>query len=139
MCQKGKVTRHNKTPFQRFILPSERFAHVHVDIVGPLPQSHGYHYIFTAIYRFTRWFIAAPMKEVSAEATAEALHGWIPFCGVPKTITSDRGSQFTGHVWKDVRNILDIKHVTTTSYHPQSNGIVQGCPNFFPGGFRLIM
>ena len=66
------------------------------------------------------------MKEVSAEATAEALlHGWIQFYGVPKTITSDRGSQFTGHVWKNVMNILGIKHVTTTSYHPQSNGIVE--------------
>ena len=125
-CQKGKITRHNKSPFQRFTLPSERFAHVHVDIVGPLPQSHGHRYIFTAIDRFTRWFIAAPMKEVSAETTAEALlHGWIQFYGVPKTITSDRGSQFTGHVWKNVMNILGIKHVTTTSYHPQSNGIVE--------------
>ena len=85
-----------------------------------------YRYILTAIDRFTRWFNAAPMKEVSAEVTAEALlHGWIQFYGVPKTITLERGFQFTGHVWKDVMNILGIKHVTTTSYHPQSNSIVE--------------
>ena len=75
-CQKGKIIHHNKTPFQRFTLPLERFLHVHVDIVGPLPQWHGYRYLFTATDRFTRWFTATPMKEVSVEATAEALlHG----------------------------------------------------------------
>ena len=77
--QKGKVLRHNKTtPLQKFDLPSERFSHVHVDIVGPMPLSNGYRYLFTAVNRFSRWFTAIPMKEITAEATAGALlNGWI--------------------------------------------------------------
>ena len=125
-CQKGKVLRHNKTPLQKFDLPSERFSHVHVDIVGPMPPSNGYRYLFTAVDRFSRWFTATPMKEITAEATAGALlNGWIQYYGVPETITTDRGSQFTSQVWKDLLYFLGTKQITTTSYHPQSNGIVE--------------
>ena len=60
------------------------------------------------------------MKKVSAEATAEAFHHccWIQFWGLRKAITSDKGSQFRGRVWKN-------KHVIITSYHLQSNGTVE--------------
>jgi len=125
-CQKGKILRHNKTPIQKFKLPSERFSHIHVDIIGPMPPSNGFRYLFTAVDRFTRWMTATPMKEITAEATAEALlNGWIQYYGSPSTISSDRGSQFTSQAWKDLLHFLGIKHITTTSYHPQSNGIVE--------------
>ena len=38
-CQRSKVTRHVKAPLERFHLPSVRFSHVHIDLVGPLPVS----------------------------------------------------------------------------------------------------
>ena len=38
-CQKAKVFRHNRPPMQDFILPNARFSHVHLDFVGPLPES----------------------------------------------------------------------------------------------------
>ena len=44
---------------------------------------------------------------------------------VPETITTGRGSQFTSQVWKDLLYFLGTKQITTTSYHPQSNGIVE--------------
>jgi transposase InsO family protein len=40
-------------------------------------------------------------------------------------ITSDRGSQFTSALWDSLCNILGIRHVQTTAYHPQSNGLVE--------------
>ena len=125
-CQKGKILRHNKAPIQKFDLPSERFANLHVDIVGPLSPSNGYRYLFTAVDRYSRWITATPMTEITAEATAQALlNGWIQYYGVPESITTDRGSQFTSQVWKDLLHFLGSKHITTTSYHPQSNGIVE--------------
>jgi len=38
-CQKGKVSRHNKTPVENFVAPTKRFEHIHTDLVGPLPAS----------------------------------------------------------------------------------------------------
>jgi hypothetical protein len=40
-------------------------------------------------------------------------------------ITLDRGSQFTSALWDSLCNTLGIKHVQTTAYHPQSNGLVE--------------
>ena len=45
--------------------------------------------------------------------------------GVPHTVTTDRGTQFTGAIWRCMCNTLKIKHITTTSNHPQSNGLVE--------------
>ena len=35
-CQTAKVSRHNTQVFGKFTEPTERFDHVHIDIVGPL-------------------------------------------------------------------------------------------------------
>jgi hypothetical protein len=49
-CQRGKVTKQPAAPLQKFPVPSKRFSHVHVDLVGPLPSSEdGHVYIFTII------------------------------------------------------------------------------------------
>jgi transposase InsO family protein len=44
---------------------------------------------------------------------------------MPAVITSDRRSQITSVFWDSLCNILGIRHVWTTGYHPQSNGLVE--------------
>jgi hypothetical protein len=46
---------------------------------------------------------------------------------VPAVITSDRGTQFTWAVWEALCNRLHIQHITTTAFHPCSNGMVERC------------
>ena len=38
---------------------------------------------------------------------------------------SDRGPQFSSAVWSAVCGLLNIKHMMTTAYHPQSNGMLE--------------
>jgi hypothetical protein len=53
-CQRGKVTKQPAAPLQEFPIPAERFSHVHVDLVGPLPpSSEGHMYLLTVIDRTT--------------------------------------------------------------------------------------
>ena len=51
LCQRGKVLRHVHICPEKIPVPFRRFAHVHVDLVGPLPSSHGFTYLFTCIDR----------------------------------------------------------------------------------------
>ena len=44
--------------------------------------------------------------------------------GVPALLTSDRGAQFTFQL-VEVCSILGISHIQTTSFHPQSNGMIK--------------
>jgi hypothetical protein len=103
-----------------------RFEHVHVDLVGPLPQSSGFSYLFTIVDRTTCWPEAIPLSSIAAADCAAALFsGWIQRFSVPSVITSDRGAQFTSSLWSALCSILAISHVKTTAYHPQSNGLVE--------------
>ena len=45
--------------------------------------------------------------------------------GVPKTIISDRGSQFTSHFWKHLHSALGTRLIHSSAYHPQTSGQVE--------------
>jgi len=125
-CQRGKIHRHVAVEAAHIPVPVRRFAHLHVDIVGPLPMSDGANYLFTILDRTTRWPEAVPLAAITAADCARALLcGWIQRFGVPDTITSDRGAQFTSALWMELCHLLQIKHNQTTAYHPQSNGMVE--------------
>jgi hypothetical protein len=53
-CQRAKVPLPLQVPPQHIPVPSRRFSHIHVDLVGPLPASKGFTYLFTIIDRTSR-------------------------------------------------------------------------------------
>ena len=125
-CQTAKVSRHNTPVFGKFTEPTERFDHVHIDIVGPLPYADGFRYLLTCVDRFTSWPEAIPIVDIRAKTVANAFFsGWIARYGTPATITTDRGAQFVSKLWDNLCNRFGIIRNRTTSYHPQSNGMVE--------------
>jgi hypothetical protein len=50
---------------------------------------------------------------------------WVARFGMPTTVTTDRGAQLTSTLWTATCTSLGIKHILTTSYYPQSNGMVE--------------
>ena len=124
-CQRAKVTRHVVPPVGEFVVPNRRFEHVNVDLVT-MPLSNGHRYLLTVVDRFTRWPAAIPLKDASTDSVMEGFaHGWIANFGVPASITTDRGAQFTSAVWTELMTTWGIKTHTTTPYHPEANGMVE--------------
>ena len=116
-CQRAKVHRHVHVRPLHIPIPARRFSHVHVDLVGPLPPSQGFTYLFTAIDRTTRWAEAIPLGSITAADCAQALlQGWVSRFGVPAAVTSDRGAQFTSEVWAELCALLGVQHRQTTAY-----------------------
>ena len=125
-CQQSKIHRHITTPISTFATPDARFDMVHIDIVGPLPPSHGFSYILTCVDRFTRWPEAIPITGITAETAARAfISNWIARFGVPSTVSTDRGRQFDSTLWTELMRLLGSKRIRTTAYHPSSNGLVE--------------
>ena len=125
-CQRSKVSRHTKSALQTFSLPAARFDHVHIDLVGPLPPSNGYHYLLTCIDKYTRWPEAIPVPDMTAETVARAfVEQWVSRFGVPSYITTDQGRQFQSNLFTSLMSLLGTKQIRTTPYHPISNGLVE--------------
>ena len=124
-CQQAKVTRHITPPIGDFAIPNKRFEHLNLDLVT-LPRSNGFKYLLTAVDRFTRWPIAIPLVDISAQSVCEAFtYGWIAHYGVPATITTDRGSQFSSASFQQLTKIWGVKVQMTAPYHPEANGLVE--------------
>ena len=125
-CQRSKISSHVRSIVPQIPVPGRRFSHVHIDIVGPLPSSHGFSYLLTMIDRTTRWPEAVPLSSITAESCIQAfISTWVSRFGVPSTLTSDRGSQFVSSVWTGVCRELGISPSRTTAYHPQANGMIE--------------
>ena len=125
-CQSSKIQRHFRSAIETIPTPEKAFSRIHVDLVGPLPPSQGFTHLFTVIDRTTRWMEAIPTNDTTAESCAKHLiNVWVSRFGVPLEITSDRGTQFTSSLWRDMATQLGITLHRTTSFHPQSNGMVE--------------
>ena len=125
-CQRSKVQRHTKSPIGTFRSPSVRFANIHLDLVGPLPPSSGMTYLLTIVDRYTRWPEAIPLPNMQAATVASVfVSHWVARFGVPESVTTDRGGQFEAALFASLTNLLGCRHLRTTAYHPQANGMVE--------------
>ena len=124
-CQRSKVLRHVVPPIGEFEVPHKRFSHINLDLVT-MPLSNGFKKLLTIVDRFTRWPAAIPLRDTSTESIMDAFaHQWVANFGVPESVTTDRGAQFSTAIWTQLMQVWGIKSHQTTPYHPEANGLVE--------------
>ena len=102
------------------------FNAVAIDLYQPGSiTTQGYRYVLTAVDLCTRWCMFYPLKtKYPAEVIAVFLQQWCHMHGLPQFILSDRGKEFQG-VASTVCEILQVKQIRTTPYHPRTNGLCE--------------
>lgn len=105
---------------------SQPFQHLILDCVGPLPRSKsGCSYLLTVMCQTTRYPDAYPLRNITAKSVLKALTKFISVFGIPKTVQTDQGSNFTSRLFEQVLKQLCIQHNKSSAYHPQSQGALE--------------
>ncbi|UYV80861.1 K02A2.6-like [Cordylochernes scorpioides] len=128
LCQSRKGSNHLPSGLLQPIPPANYpFERIKIDFVGPLPSTkRRMKWIIVLTDYYTKY---AETKAVSEETVKEAstflIKHIILHHGAPRFLISDRGSQFTSNLMKEVMKMCKVKHCFTTSYHPQANGLTE--------------
>uniref|UniRef100_A0A2N9HLQ7 Integrase catalytic domain-containing protein n=1 Tax=Fagus sylvatica TaxID=28930 RepID=A0A2N9HLQ7_FAGSY len=100
------------------------FAQWGMDLVGPLPKETGNRrWLIVATDYFTKWVEAEPLANIRDKDSIKFV--WkniITKFGIPKTIISDNGTQFTSKPFMKYCSELGIRNVYNSPAYPQSNG-----------------
>ena len=75
--------------------------------------------------KFTKWIEAKPVKTAESGPVIDSISGIVHRYGVPHSIITDNGSNFTANEVKTWCTNLGIKLDYASVYHPQTNGQVE--------------
>ena len=124
-CQAGKQAQTVKPGIGDFPVPDQRFAFVHLDIVGPLPESEGKKFLLTIVDRCSRWTEAYPLSRDSSDEVCRAFLQWVSRFGLPAAAFSDNGNAFVANLFQDLLKTFNIKVAFSPAYHPATNGMIE--------------
>ena len=123
-CAKGKIHRaRHREGVDTVPVIGQPGAQWGADILGPMPTtSRGKRYVLVVTDLFTKWVELFALKEMSAATVARKLSKVFrrfPNC---QQILTDQGRNFESELVRSLCDLLQIRKLRTTPYHPQGNG-----------------
>jgi transposase InsO family protein len=123
-CQRFSHSVHQPAGELQPLVSPWPFAQWGMDLVGPLPKATGNRrWLIVASDYFTKWVKAKPLANIRDKDSIKFV--WkniITRFGIPKTIISDNGTQFTSKPFTKYCSELGIKNVYNSPAYPLSNG-----------------
>jgi transposase InsO family protein len=97
-----------------------------IDLVGPIPMSvDGYRYLVTVIDHWSKRAYVGAVRSKSATEVTTCLLEAIRKLGVPKTILSDNGKEFSNSEMLGAAKELGIEWKFGAPYSPTATGLVE--------------
>ena len=112
-------------------LPSSR---IDIDYAGPYKGEM----FLVVVDAYSKWLEVHRMKSVTPTATIEKLREMFATHGLPATLVSDNGSNFTSSEFKEFMKKNGIKHIKVPPYHPASNGLAERAVRIFKEGYKKM-
>ena len=102
------------------------FHRVAVDILKLPLTSNGNHYVAVFMDYLTKWPEAFAIPDQKAETIAPLfLEHIVCRHGIPEELLSDRGANFLSNLIQEICQVLGVKKINTSGYHPQTDGLVE--------------
>jgi len=106
-------------------IPAWKWDDISMDFIVGLPKmAKGFDSIWVIVDRLTKTAHFLPMKMLYPASTYAKIYfdRILSLHGVPKTIVSDRGTQFVSQFWKCLHESLGTKLLYSSAYHPHTGG-----------------
>ena len=68
---------------------------------------------------------AIPLRKFTTSTVAEELIRLFARHGIPREILTDQGTSFTAQLLKELYQLIGMRPIRTTPYHPQTDGLVK--------------
>ena len=123
-CQLSRRPNKNttRTPLQPLPPAVKANERVHIDLMGPLKSVTENKYIMVITDAFSKYVVLAAIPDKSAQTVAKAFFKhWVGTFTTPDFLITDNGREFDNKVIKQLTKELEIGHIKTTAYHPQTN------------------
>ena len=127
-CHATKASREGKHGLLKPLPIADRYWNdISVDFITPLPVCHrygcDYRHIMVVVDRLSKKkkFIGLASLEVEDVVQAFLHYVWREE-GYPRSVVSDRGTQFTSKFWNRLCNRIGTKPKLSTAFHPETDG-----------------
>jgi transposase InsO family protein len=109
-----------------------------LDQLGPLPKSsRGSHtYLLVVVDKFSKWIKAVPVTNHEATTAVKFFESIVYRYGVPNSIITDNGTNFTSGEFEEFAKELGIKIKYASVAHPKSNGQVEKANGLICAGLK---
>ena len=108
-------------PLQPWEWPQTPWVHLHADYTGPFLGQM----FFIVVDAHSKWMEVKPTNTATTAATIHHLRSIFATHGLPEMIVTDNTSIFTSEEFKLFTKQNGIHHVTSSPYHPASNGLAK--------------
>ena len=125
LCCRTKTRRHQPYgELKSLPVPPYPWSSISMDLIEFLPTSDGYNSILVVVDRLTKMAIFIPTTtDLTSDELAQLyLTHVFSKHGLPLSIISDRGSEFTSRFWKAFTTLLRIDLHLSTAFHPETDG-----------------
>ena len=106
-------------PLHPWEWPRKPWTRLHIDYAGPFMGKM----FLVIIDSYSKWLEVTPVPSADTFQTLTVLRQVFSSHGIPETIVSDNGAAFTSSEFEMFTRQNGIRHLTTTPYHPSTNGL----------------
>ena len=112
-----RVQKQRKQPLISSVFPELPWQKVATDLFEWKHKN----YLLIVDY-YSRYIEIALLKQTTAEEVIKHTKSIFARHGIPELVISDNGPQYSSKAYADFAKEFQFKHVTSSPYHPQSNG-----------------
>ena len=123
-----------EAPLHPWEWPGLPWSRIHIDYAGPYKGEM----FLVVIDAFSKWLEVHCMKSTTSAATIEKLREIFAIHGLPATLVSDNGSNFTSSEFQEFMKKNGIRRVKVAPNHPASNGLAERAVRTFKEGFEKM-